>query len=320
MRGILALVGIVVVDEVGHEVIGLPRLVIGRRPVPRPPVAFRAVGRSVDGNQVLGIVRQCFAFVLGQLVGTECPPRTEREHVINLDAHGLVFAGSALEVERGPRIRIMDGPGRHLALVVLAVLHIVEVAVENVVASVAAEIIVSRIARRLRGPIAELLDAIVVILAFGVALSNVESLDDLLSGLRVDLADLTGATVLDAQILLERHPLRRVSLRRCRSKECPHRQQGRDGQCRRGSRSRYSHDASLRGDRRLHLSSCGGDACTERPHRTSLSTRTRPGTHSTGARLDRHTHSKSSASPRSRTAMIFLNPLPSERSDLSKPL
>src|SRR5699024_1410972 len=44
----------------------------------------------------------------------------------------------------------------------------------------------------------------------------------------------------------------------------------------------------FRGGRCLHPSSCGGDACTGRPHQISLSTQAHPGVLDTGMRLDRH--------------------------------
>src|SRR5699024_7507902 len=212
MSGVLALIGVVVVDEVRHELIGIARLIIGWGPCARTLVALGPVGRSIDGDQILGVVGQLHTLILAELVSTEHPSGLEREDVLDLDSVGGV--GAALELELGSRVGILDGPGHHLALVIVFVLDIVEIPVEDVVAGVAAEIIVGGVAGRLGRPVPELVDAIVVFVPVGVALGNVEAIDDLRRGIRIDLAELSGPTILDTHVLVERQPLGGVCLRR----------------------------------------------------------------------------------------------------------
>ena len=316
MRGELAFVGVVIVDEVRHELVGIARLITNRSPIARTQIALGAIGGSVDRNQVLRVIGECFALFLSELVSTVAHRGTECEHVIDLDPVGS--AGAALEVELGTRVGVMDRTGDDLAFVVILVFDIIEITIEDVVAGVAAEVFVSGIARCLRGPVAEVPNPVVVDIF--VALSDIETIDDLGRGFGVDLTELTGPAVLDAHVLVECQSVGRIRLRRGRRDQRPHRQQCRDGNRRRGPRSGYSHCRPLQGRCRLHPSSCGGDAAQASPSDQSIDPAP-PRCPQTPERDSVDTaQSKSSASPRSRTAMIFLKPLPSERSDLSKPL
>lgn len=113
---------------------------VRRKPCGGILVAFGAVCGAVDCHEVQWVVRELFALVRGQLLGTLLPCVAERDEMVDLDVRAGVLAAD--EFDSGAGVPIRQSAGDYDAIVCAGLeCFFGQVACQDVVAGVAAVVV-----------------------------------------------------------------------------------------------------------------------------------------------------------------------------------
>lgn len=117
-----------------------PESLVRRKPCGGILVTFRAVCGAVGCHEIQWVVRELFALICAQLLGTLLPCVAERDDVVNLDIGTGVLAAD--EVDRGARVLVGQCACRDDAVVGTGLERLLsQVAGEDVITCVAAVVV-----------------------------------------------------------------------------------------------------------------------------------------------------------------------------------